>query len=249
LCGLGKTSKQVRLVAPVREPSDKFWRHELKRLLLTLVTFAVLVTGSLAQPRNYDNASAIVVYTNNQTLDQNMQSLNDFIDENIEPGLEYTVTAESGPFDFLFGFRLVHFRAFGPNGEVLMDPGDFRVLDGLIPFWAQETPLNITAVYTNDLGDVGGNDTVDLLNNTVLMNQSTNGVITLSRPAPAGGLRITLRSSNAALRVPTSVTIPAGQYSAIFTARAGRVTRNTTVRVTARIRGLDVADSITIRMR
>jgi hypothetical protein len=43
------------------------------------------------------------------------------------------------------------------------------------------------------------------------------GTVTLSAPAPAGGLDVTLASSNAAAIVPARTTIPAGESSQIFT--------------------------------
>lgn len=218
----------------------------MKRLLLTLVTLTALATSALAQ-RGYDNSTLVVVYTSNQTLAQNLQSLNDFIDQNIEPELEYWVTAESTPFDFIFGFRLVRFRAFDENGETLMWPNDYRVLDGLQPFWDQEIPLNVTAVYTNDFGSAG--DDIDVMATTVLSGQSTTATVMLSRPAGAGGVRVTLRSSSTSARVPASVVVPAGQRRVTFQITTRPVTRSTNVRITAMFRGGSKSDSFTIRPR
>ncbi|MBX7135561.1 MAG: hypothetical protein K1X67_23070 [Fimbriimonadaceae bacterium] len=219
----------------------------MKRLLFAFITLTALVSSALAQ--SYDNSSVIVIYTENQTLAQNLASLNQFIDENIEPQLEYEVTAESDPFfDFLFGYRMVRFRAFANGSETLIMPDDYRLLDGLQPFWAQEIPLNITQVFTNDFGSFDQDD-FDVAAMNLVQNQTTVGTILLGRAAPAGGLTVTIRASNGAVKVPTSVRIPAGQRRATFTVKANRVTRTTAVTVTVRVRGVNYTDQVAVRPR
>lgn len=221
----------------------------MKRLLLTLLISVAFVGNALAQVRNYDNASVIVVYTQNQTLAQNLASLNAFIDENIEPTLEYTVTAESTMFDYLFGYRMIRFSAFDINGDpVLIMPGDYRVLDGLEPFWNQEIPTNITAVHLNEFGGPG-EDLLVLTTGVMYSNQSQNAVISLLTPAPAGGLRVTVRSNNSALRVPSTVIVPAGQRTVSFRVTTTRVTRTTGARITAVIRGRSHVEDVLLRSR
>lgn len=51
---------------------------------------------------------------------------------------------------------------------------------------------------------------------------SARGTVTLSAPAPPGGVVVQLRSSSARARVPSTVTIPAGATSANFTIRTTR---------------------------
>jgi Beta-propeller repeat len=56
---------------------------------------------------------------------------------------------------------------------------------------------------------------------TVLTGRTSTGTVTLTAPAPAGGLSVTLASANpAVVSVPPSVTIPAGTTSATFLVRA-----------------------------
>jgi hypothetical protein len=62
---------------------------------------------------------------------------------------------------------------------------------------------------------------------------SSTGTVTLTAPAPAGGTAVSLTSSNAAVAVPTSVTVPAGQAGASFTASTSTVSAQTSVTVTA----------------
>ena len=219
----------------------------MKRLLFAFITLTALVTSALAQ--SYDNSSVIVIYTNNQTLAQNLDSLNQFIDENIEPQLPYTVNAESDPFfDFLFGYRMVRFRAFTDSGETLMMPDDYRVLEVLQPFWAQEIPLNITQVFTNDFGSFDQDD-FDVAAMNLVQNQTTLATVQLGRAAPAGGLTVTIRASNGAVKVPTSIRIPAGRRSATFTVKANRVTRTTASVITVRVRGVNYTDTVAVRPR
>ena len=67
---------------------------------------------------------------------------------------------------------------------------------------------------------------------------TTAGDVKLSGPAPAGGLAVLLSSSNSAvLRVPPSVTVPAGQNRAAFRVSTTRVRQVTNVTVTATLGG------------
>jgi IPT/TIG domain-containing protein/putative pyrroloquinoline-quinone-binding quinoprotein len=71
---------------------------------------------------------------------------------------------------------------------------------------------------------------------TVRSGNSSQGTVTLSGPAPAGGMQINLSSSNTSVAtVPASVAIAAGSNSATFTVQAGRVwsTRNVTISASA----------------
>jgi len=219
----------------------------LKRALLALTALLAIIPCAFAQ-RSYDNATLIVVYTDAQSLEQNLNDLNAYIDENIEPNLEYTVVAESGIFDGLFGYRLVRFRAFDENGnELLMGFDDYRVLDGLEAFWATQIPDNVVAVYTNAMEVF---EDFDLATASVAGGSSTTATITLGAPAPLGGARISLRSSNtSAVRLPASVMVPAGQRSVTFVVRTQRVRRAANVRLTASFRGSSLHNVLQVRIR
>jgi hypothetical protein len=63
---------------------------------------------------------------------------------------------------------------------------------------------------------------------------NATGTVFLSSPAPAGGISVTLATSNAnAARVPGIVNVPAGQTSASFTVTTFAVGNNTLVTITA----------------
>src|SRR5206468_2302964 len=62
---------------------------------------------------------------------------------------------------------------------------------------------------------------------------SSTGVVTLTAPAPSGGLTVSLNSPSARVSVPASVTVLAGQISRSFTATTSAVTATTPVDLTA----------------
>lgn len=71
---------------------------------------------------------------------------------------------------------------------------------------------------------------------------TSTGTVTLGIAAPSGGAVIPLSSSNTSLAtVPASVTVPAGQTSATFTANTSAVTATTPVDVTATYDGVTVS--------
>jgi len=67
--------------------------------------------------------------------------------------------------------------------------------------------------------------------------QSSRGTVTLSAPAPAGGVQVTLSSSNGAASVPGSVFIPAGASSASFTVNTSPVLSSTSATISGQYRG------------
>jgi hypothetical protein len=63
---------------------------------------------------------------------------------------------------------------------------------------------------------------------------SVVGIVTLSSPAPATGLVVTLKSSDtAAATVPAAVTVASGKLTASFTVTHKKVTTQTSVTITA----------------
>ena len=76
--------------------------------------------------------------------------------------------------------------------------------------------------------------------------QSSTGTVTLSGPAPAGGAQVLLSSSNAAARVPTSVTVPAGATSATFTVNTSMVLVTTSANISASYNGTTRTATLTI---
>ncbi|HVK09511.1 MAG TPA: hypothetical protein VM597_12110, partial [Gemmataceae bacterium] len=75
---------------------------------------------------------------------------------------------------------------------------------------------------------------------------TSQGTVTLSAPAPAGGLVVTLSSGNAAVAVPATVTVPAGASSAAFTVTTSVVSAATAVAVTATGGGASRSATLTV---
>lgn len=71
------------------------------------------------------------------------------------------------------------------------------------------------------------------------------GTVTLRGAAPSGGAVVALSSANTSLvTVPASVTVPAGQTSATFTATTAPVTQTTAVAITASLAGATVSTNL-----
>jgi len=82
---------------------------------------------------------------------------------------------------------------------------------------------------------------------TVKGGTASHGIVTLSGPAPAGGAVVTLASVNTAVvRVPPTLTVPAGANSATFTAKTGHVSANVTVPISASYAGQRKTASLTV---
>src|SRR5215471_6830011 len=94
--------------------------------------------------------------------------------------------------------------------------------------------MTIGAVTTNgvSVASVTVNPTV------VIGGTSSQGTVTLSGPAPAGGATVTLTSSNpAAAQVPASVVVPAAASSATFTITTSAVSSSMTSTISASYNG------------
>lgn len=68
---------------------------------------------------------------------------------------------------------------------------------------------------------------------TLIGSASDTCTVSLSAPAPTGGLLVTLGSNSAALAVPASITVPAGSKSSSFTATPSAVTSAQSASITA----------------
>lgn len=82
---------------------------------------------------------------------------------------------------------------------------------------------------------------------SVLGGQSSQGTVTLSAPAPAGGAVVALKSGNNKVTVPVSVTVPSGALTATFTAKTQKVAARRDVTVTATYNGVSKSATLTLR--
>jgi hypothetical protein len=86
--------------------------------------------------------------------------------------------------------------------------------------------------------------------NTVVGGNPSTGTVSLNAPAPSGGLQVQLSSSHPNVAsVPPSVTIPAGQRSAIFTVNTQAVASQTQVTITATLNGRSRSATLTVNLR
>jgi len=90
-------------------------------------------------------------------------------------------------------------------------------------------PAALSAVSVSPTSVVGGN--------------SSTGTVTLTSPAPAGGILVGLSSTNST--VPPSVTVAAGSTTATFTVATPVVTSTTSAVITASYNGVNVAATLT----
>jgi trimeric autotransporter adhesin len=98
------------------------------------------------------------------------------------------------------------------------------------------TAVTVSGVSLNPTSVTGGN--------------SSQGTVTLTGPAPSGGLVVTLASGNTAVAtVPASVTVPAGATSATFPVTTRAVAANTAVTITATAGGVSRQAVLTVTPR
>jgi hypothetical protein len=81
---------------------------------------------------------------------------------------------------------------------------------------------------------------------TVTGGTAATGTVTLSGPAPAGGISVGLSSNSSSATVPSSVLINAGTLSANFAVSTAAVSSSTTVTLTASYAGVSRTASLTI---
>jgi hypothetical protein len=93
-------------------------------------------------------------------------------------------------------------------------------------------PPALSAVSMNPTSVIGGN--------------SSTGTVTLTGPAPTGGITVTLQSNNSAATVPASVSVAASATSATFTVTTVAVTTSTSVTITATYAGVNQTATLTV---
>ena len=81
---------------------------------------------------------------------------------------------------------------------------------------------------------------------TVVGGVTVTGNVTLSAPAPAGGLKIALNSNSSSASISTSITVPAGKTSASISVKTLPVSVQTGVVITATFGGSSESASLTV---
>ncbi len=116
---------------------------------------------------------------------------------------------------------------------------DLRVAVSAAGFGAA-APLSVRTPVPTALG---------LSRGTARSGQSVTGTVTLNGRAPDGGAVVSLGSSHAAVPVPSTLTVPAGQLRATFSFKAGKVISKTAVSITASRASARVNRTLTVVAR
>jgi hypothetical protein len=132
------------------------------------------------------------------------------------------------------------------NADIINEPNE--------TFFVRLTQVsNATAVKSSGTGTIMNDDPVPTLHSltispsSVAGGQAAVGVITLNGPAPSAGAVITLSDNIAATSVPTSVKIPAGETSKMFSITSSNVTAAQNGTVTAKYGALTRTAALTVR--
>ncbi len=131
--------------------------------------------------------------------------------------------------------------------ESLEDPATFTApgLDfGFI--YGGFASLTALANYQSSAGAAPQLQSVSLASAQASSGASVQGTVTLSSPAPSGGVIVDLSANSTEVTVPSSVTVAAGATSATFTATMGSVTSSQTVTITATYETQSVETNITV---
>lgn len=108
------------------------------------------------------------------------------------------------------------------------------------------TNSSAAATVTITVSAVAGLQTIAMAPATVVGGSPSTGTVTLSSPAPAGGISITLSEASPAVSVPANVTVPAGMSSATFTATTTAVSTSAAVTITAAYGAVEKSASLTV---
>jgi subtilisin family serine protease len=93
---------------------------------------------------------------------------------------------------------------------------------------------------------LAGPKTVTFSPTSVMSGNASTGTVTLTGPAPAAGITVTLASNKPEVTVPNSVFVNGGSISAQFTANTGNVTANLAVSVTATANSIVKSGALTV---
>jgi len=117
---------------------------------------------------------------------------------------------------------------------------------------ASSTPVTITASYnsvnvqTTITVNAAALSAVSVNPTSVVGGNPSTGTVTLTGPAPTGGISVSLQSNNAAVTVPASVTVLANTSSITFQATTTAVATSTPVTITASYASVNQTATLTV---
>jgi len=103
--------------------------------------------------------------------------------------------------------------------------------------------ISETATLTIDPPTLSG---VGMIPTFIAGGNIAQGTVTLTGPAPTGGLQVSLTSNNSIVSIPTSVTIAAGQVIWNFSASTTAVTSQKVVTITAKLGSVTKTTTLTV---
>ena len=118
-----------------------------------------------------------------------------------------------------------------------------------------DTPVTITASYNGTTKSVAvtvnrfGLAAVAATPNQLTAGDSAVGTVTLAGPAKPGGTLVALASSKAAVKVPESVTVPAGATSVTFPIATDAASRDCVAAIKATLAGVKLSCQVTVKAR
>ncbi len=151
------------------------------------------------------------------------------------------------------------FRAMQKYGLIVADNGSDMYITGtydtrwnndiLNPAFANLTASDFEVVQLGYNPAPAGQPSLNSLAlnpSTVTGGQTATGTVTLTTPAPSGGVLVALSSANPAATLPSSVTVPANSSSANFTVTTNSVSATTAGNITASYNGVSKSAALTV---
>ena len=172
-------------------------------------------------------------------------------------GFFYGSTPEGGMLDFQGGgifrlsttgvLRVLHSfltsgpEGFAPNSELIQ--GVDGALYGVTGIGGTAGRGTLFRLDQRVIGPIGS---ISVSPGVIHSGQTSTGTVTLSRPAPAGGTKVTLGALQGQIVIPASVTVPSGAKTATFTINTLNILASAKVRIYASIGGQAVRTVITV---
>ena len=128
--------------------------------------------------------------------------------------------------------------------DLLADPNDYRITQDGIKVRAGAAASSLEVRYTlATTMEIA----LALSPTTVVGGNPSIGTVTLSAPAPTGGVVVSLSSSNSPVAtVPASITVASGSTSATFNITTYPVSSSNSVTITASYAGITTASTLTV---
>ncbi len=136
----------------------------------------------------------------------------------------------------VYGGAILYQKNFGAPGAIAVSPNGSQVAIAGGPL----------VLFGNTLENAVPISSLTLNPSTVLSGQSASATITLSSPAPSGGLTVLITETNTALTLPSAVTIPAGSTTATFSIATSSENTATTYPISVSDSSNSVTTSLTV---